>query len=97
MAKFKPYKRVVMVTVPVEVAINDPDVVGRITGPGGDEWREHLYKLDTEDEVLEHLAYNLIANGVSQVRRLDGWADMPNDAATMSFGDDDFDFEVVPR
>lgn len=97
MAKFKPYKRTVMVTVPVEVAINDPDVVERVTGPGGDEWREHLYKIYDEDDVLEHLAYNLVANAVRDVRGLDGWADLDPGAATMAFGGDDMEFEVVPR
>jgi hypothetical protein len=62
--------------VPVLVTINDPDVIGRVTGPKGDEWRSYAYKLHTRDEVLGHLAYNAVANGITSVANLDGWADL---------------------
>jgi len=66
-----------------EITITDPDVIERVTGPKGDEWRAQLYNLHTEEDVLSHLAFNCLFNGVEQVNRLDGWADLPNDAATM--------------
>jgi hypothetical protein len=67
----------------VVVTINDPDVIERVTGPGGDEWREYAYRLHTADEVITHLAYNCIANGAERANQLDGWADLADDAATM--------------
>ena len=67
----------------VSVSINDPDVIERVTGPGGDEWRSRAYNLRTKDDVVRHLAYNAIANGIDRANRLDGWADLPDDAATM--------------
>jgi len=76
-------KRMVTLEACVEIAIRDPDVIERVTGPGGDEWRAQLYNLRTEDDVLDHLAYNAVANNVERVNQLDGWADLPDDAATM--------------
>ena len=70
------------VTVVVECD-DATDAITRITGPGGDEWRSHLYPLHDTDDVIEHLAYNRVANGVSDARRLDGWADLPDDALVM--------------
>lgn len=69
--------------VDVRITVNDPDVIERVTGPGGDEWRRIMYRhLHTEFDVLHHFAYNAIVSGVRQVNRLDGWADLPDDAAT---------------
>ena len=67
-----------------DVTINDPDVIERVTGLKGDEWRAGLYNLQTEEDVLGHLAYNCLLNGVERVNQLDGWADLPDAAATMS-------------
>lgn len=66
-----------------EIVINDPDVIERVTGPGGDEWRAVDDNLHTEKDVLGHLAYNCLLNGITKVNQLDGWADLPDDAATM--------------
>jgi hypothetical protein len=68
----------------VRIEINDSDVIERVTGPGGDEWRSFLYPLHTREDVLAHLAGCAIRLGVERVNRLDGWADLPDDAATMS-------------
>lgn len=68
--------------VTVEVA-DDCDAITRVTGEGGDEWRSHYYNFATEQDVLEHFAYNAIANGVEDANRLDGWADLPDGAVTM--------------
>jgi hypothetical protein len=76
--------------VTVDVAINDYDgVVGRHV-----EGRvEPMYSdLTTEDAILRHLAYNAVANGVERANRLDGWADLADDAATMRVDS----FEVLP-
>lgn len=36
-----------------------------------------LYGKMTEQEVYAHWAHNAVANGVEDVSRLDGWADVP--------------------
>jgi hypothetical protein len=76
-------KPTVLMEAQVEISIKDRDVIERVTGPGGDEWRSQLYNLRTEDDVLNHLAYNAVAGNVERVNQLDGWADLPDDAATM--------------
>lgn len=69
--------------VTVKIEVNDREAIERVTGPGGDEWRSYAYKLYTERDVLEHWAYNAVANGVERVNRLDGWGDMDDDAVRM--------------
>lgn len=71
----------VQMTVTVQVTINDDSVVTRCI-ENEDGWRDTFYRLETEDDVLEHLAYNCINNGVEDVSRLDGWADLEPGAAT---------------
>lgn len=80
----------------VHVEIRDPDVVERITGPGGDEWRSRFYRLHTESDVIEHLARNCVVNGVETVAHLEGWADLPSDAARMWLDLDSLDVDVQP-
>ena len=75
--------KTVTMEVTVELKIGDPDVIERVTGPKGDEWRAHLYNIHTEEEVLQHLAYNCVANGEEDAHRLDGWADLPPEAVSM--------------
>jgi hypothetical protein len=67
----------------VAVDIRDREPVERVIGAGGDEWREHLYDLRTEGDVLDHWAYNAVVNGTRDVSELDGWADVP--AGTVTF------------
>jgi hypothetical protein len=71
----------------VEITVNDPEPIERVTGPGGDEWRSHLYDLRTEQDVLDHWAANAIRNGVRDVSELDGWADVPAGTVTMTVVD----------
>ena len=70
----------VTLTATVEIEINDPDAIHRVTGPGGDEWRSQLYDLHTLRDVLNHFAYNAVANGQVTAKQLDGWADLPRNA-----------------
>lgn len=51
----------------------------RILDAVDDGWRKMFYSLNTDQEVAEHLAYNLVVNGIRHVQQLDGWADMPDD------------------
>jgi len=50
-----------------------------------DEWRSHLYNLKTPEEIAEHIAYNMIVNG-AKLSQLDGWADQPDENATIMLG-----------
>lgn len=72
----------VQVGVNVEVTIQDPQVVSRCV-ENEDGWRETFYDLRSAADVIQHLAYNCAANGVESANRLDGWADIPAEAATM--------------
>src|SRR5690242_4364091 len=90
----KAIRACVVVSREVEIAISDPDVIERVTGPKGDEWRAQVYNLHTRDDVLEHLAYNCAANGAENARLLDGWADLPAEAVSMRLRGDS-DAEVI--
>jgi len=79
----EPQGFVVVFTTAVHLTIADPDVFERVTGPNGDDWRKQLYNLHTRDDVLEHLAYNCVANDVRNASLLDGWADLPKKAVQM--------------
>lgn len=76
----------------VAITVNDPDVIRRCVENTPSEngygenygWRETFYDLRTAEQVLHHLAFNCIANGIERVNRLDGWADLADDAATMT-------------
>lgn len=83
----EPSNYAVEMAATVHITVKDRDVIERVTGPGGDDWRSQLYDLRTEQDVLEHLAGNALKNGTERVNRLDGWADLPDDAATMYVGD----------
>ncbi len=88
----------VEVTLTVKVTITDPDVVARCVenhndqhvpmppgGKGADRgWRDFFYDITTERDVVRHLAYNCAVNHYHDVSDLDGWADLPKGAATMS-------------
>lgn len=78
----------------VTVTINDEDVITRVLENHDDQsvpqplgsgrgWQDYLYKLSSRDEVLHMLAYNCVANGIDDASRLDGWADLARDVATM--------------
>jgi hypothetical protein len=63
-------------TVWATITVRNPGVIERVTGPDGDEWRSQFYPtIETADDVVEHFAFNAIANGVHDITRLEGWAD----------------------
>lgn len=66
----------------VRVKVKDPLVISRPV-ENTDGWRDDLYDLRTRDQVLEMLASNAVRNGVWTAKRLDGWADLADDAAEM--------------
>lgn len=80
----------VTTTVYATVAIHNPEVIERVTGPGGDEWRSMFYAdIETAEDVAEHLAFNAISNGVYDITRLDGWADCSASDVTIEVDDTD--------
>lgn len=74
--------RTVYLEYACDINVNDQRAITRITGPEGGEWRASFYNLYTEDDVLEHFAYNHITNGVEHINQLEGWADLADDAVT---------------
>lgn len=56
----------------------DADVIDGVDA----EWRKRFYDLDTPEEVAQHIAFNLLANG-ARLSQLDGFADRHDDAAAI--------------
>ena len=71
----------VTLTSSVTITVSDRAVLDLTRG-------ESFYGKPFEDvdELLQHLARNLIAQGLP-LSSLDGWADLPDDAVTVSVGD----------
>jgi hypothetical protein len=55
-----------------------------------DEWRSQFYWLTTPEQVAEHVAFNMIKNGI-QISQMDGFADQNNSSVRMSRDELDFD------
>lgn len=71
-------------TVDVQITISDDAPPDLLTRGQTDEFRKHLYSdLDSEEAVIEHFAANCAGNGITDVSRLDGWADVPAGAVVM--------------
>ena len=70
-----------------------PNVVSRCVD-NEDGWRDTFYgDIDTPEKVYEHLAFNVMANGIEDIRRLDDWADVPDDAVRMRLDRNSFAVE----
>ncbi len=95
--------------VSVKVRITDPSVITRCVDnhddegnpqpdvKGGAGWRNMFYAITTAEQVVEHLAYNCIANGTETASQLEGWADLSAGAASMFIDRGDIDVEGVMR
>ena len=79
----------------VEIKLTEgTDAITRITGPGGDEWRKQMYPdIHTREDVLEHFAYNAVANGITDACELDGWADLTAGEVTFTVYREGMDLE----
>jgi hypothetical protein len=64
----------------VVIHVHDKDAIERCFTQ---EWKDQMYDFHCTDDVLDHWAYSCVANGVEDVSRLDGWADLPPGTATM--------------
>lgn len=72
------------VSARVTIAVAD-DAPGDVISRGTDE--DFPYRIPDAAAVLEHLAYNAVANGVEDANRLDGWADLESGVLTMRVED----------
>ena len=59
-----------------------------------DNWRLHLYNLNTPEEIAEHIGFNMLENHL-RLSQLDGWADMSDSMArVVEWPDFNFDMET---
>lgn len=87
-------KFTVEVTHYVTVEVNDESVLSRVDL----DWRERFYDLRSDAEVVEHLASNFIRNGIVDIGKLEGWADVGSPTAVVfSIEDADTHAEEVVR
>ena len=56
----------------------------------------YIMKNPTLDDVVEHLAHNLIGTGLS-LSQVDGYANCPDDSATVKVGIRDIEWREVKR
>lgn len=68
----------------VLIHVHDDEVFTRIEE---DDFKQSIGTYDSRQEVLEHFAFNAIANGVTDARSLDGWADLSPGVAIMQVED----------
>lgn len=69
----KEYKSTATIIVKIH-----PDVIAQVD----DEWREMFYDLNTESDIVDHIAYNLLRG--NRLSQLDGFANLPDDYAELS-------------
>ena len=50
-----------------------------------DEWRSVFYNLETPEDIVDHIARNLIQK--RKLSHLDGWADQPNENVVFYLND----------
>ncbi len=92
----KPAKYIATTTVDAVVTVNNHDVIDRVTGPNGDKWRSQFYwSIKTAEDVIAHLVFNAITNGVEDISRLDGWGDCDKDDVWFVLDDVVTDVEAV--
>ena len=86
-------KRTFKVTLGIEATlVLDEDVINHVD----DDFRKHLYPLNTPEEIAEHIARNMVLNGCELIQ-LDGWADLSNDLAKCKvIGEEISAVEVTP-
>jgi hypothetical protein len=69
--------------------ILDESVIAQGVGDTG-----YIMKDPTEDEVLRHLAFNLVGNCLS-LSRIDGYANCPDESARVEDREAEVEFEMV--
>lgn len=76
----------------VEVTVNDPSAFDRVNEP---EWVKDYYGIDSKAAMIEHLAWNAVANGYHDASRLDGFADLEPGVITMELDRQMLDIDHV--
>lgn len=79
-----PRKQFITRTVTVEVVIADE--AGRtdaLTRWETKDWRTQFYAFEKQVDLFDHLFHNCVENGVRDLSRLDGWADLPEGLVMM--------------
>lgn len=69
-----------MVDIIIKVADNAPDDV--LSRALTEEWQSYYYKMEGLHDVVEHLFFNCVSNGIEDASRLDGWADLEREMLT---------------
>lgn len=64
------------------VVTQEIDLEEEVIDTVDDEWREHLYPLNTEEDIVAHIAGNFL-DGNRSLSMLDGWADQPDSNARL--------------
>lgn len=77
------------VSFEVIVSVECPDELwdDLITVAAEPKSERNYYGFDSEDAVVNHLAWNRIKNGQYDANRLDGWADLDENVLTMDIED----------
>ena len=70
-------KFAVVFEVTVEIELDE-----KVISVVDDAWRDVLYPLHSEEDIAEHIAYNLARNN-ARLSQLDGWADQPDSNANL--------------
>lgn len=69
---------IITVSFEVDIRFVEDEVWQRCVN-NTDDWRGMFYPLLTKDDVVKHIAYNYIANGIDKINRLEGWGDLKGD------------------
>lgn len=59
-----------------------------------DDWRKTFYDLASPREIAEHLAHNIVANGL-QLRQIDGFANLDDQLVSVTNADWEADAEEI--
>lgn len=85
-------KYTVVVTADVEIEVPDDSTAITRATENTDDFQAYMGShLATRDQVLEHFAYNCVANGIEDAASLDGWADIDRYSVTMRVTNVEFD------
>lgn len=76
----KPMKHELTFVVDVEVECQDEALIDEAAIEGSE---RNAYGWRNRDQVIHHLAWNCVKNGIENAKRLDGWGDLEGDELTM--------------
>lgn len=71
-------------TIEADIEIEIEDVAFDIVN---EDWKNYFYDLDGEEEIVKHIALNMIVNDC-KLSQLDGWYGLPGDNARITLKSD---------